>query len=466
MSQLYAGAARADITPELGHNLAGWVQARPATRRVTPILARALALATDDVVDDADEYIRGYIHEQAILISCDLLWVPGPLSKRVREAVQECCGVPAQHVFIFPSHNHYGPNVDPAIWSYAEAQTPQELAYIEALPEQFATAARAALDDLRPAHWGIGTDEEDAICHNSRFWRKDGTINWVGERSAHWASDRAPSVNGGPIDPQVGLVLISDERGAPIATLYNYACHANCAEEAGFSAISWDWVGYASQAIEEALGGEALFLLGACGNVHPVREGVAQEMGRRMGDRVVRAAQGIKTTRRASMTVSQREIVLPARDFGAFDPRQIEAICSQLWNEEVCSITRGVFLDELQTLRAAGRSQTVAQIGAIRLGDLAIVCIPGEFFVELGLEIKRRSPFAHTFVATLVNDAIGYIPTRKAYEEGGYQTTTVARIAPGGGERIVEESLALLEALNPAAWEPPPHEPPSGHNGW
>lgn len=427
MDRLYAGAARADITPELGHNLAGWIQARPATRKATPILARALALATEGA--------------QVVLISCDLLWLPGPLSKRVQEAVQKRCGIPPQCIFVFPSHNHYGPNVDPGTWSYADAQTPQELAYIEALPDRFATAACTAVDSLRPARWGVGYDKEDTVCHNSRFWRKDGTINWVGERSTHWVRDS------GPIDPQVSVLLIADEHGNPIATLYNYACHANCAEEAGFSTVSWDWVGYASQAIEGALGGEALFLLGACGNVHPVHEGVAQEMGRGLADAVIRAAQGIETTDRASILASQREVALPARDFAAFDARQIEAVCAQLWDGETCSAAQSIFLAELQTLRAADRSQYMTRIGAIALNDLAIGCIPGEFFVELGLEIKRRSPFAHTFVATLVNDAVGYIPTRKAYEEGGYQTATAARLAPGGGELIVEESLALLHKL-------------------
>ena len=75
------------------------------------------------------------------------------------------------------------------------------------------------------------------------------------------------------------------------------------------------------------------------------------------------------------------------------------------------------------------------------------MCIPGELFVELGLEIKKRSPFEHTFVVELANDAIGDIPTRKAFEEGGYQTTTGAKIAPGGGEMIVEQSLNVLRDL-------------------
>jgi len=71
-------------------------------------------------------------------------------------------------------------------------------------------------------------------------------------------------------------------------------------------------------------------------------------------------------------------------------------------------------------------------VQAFRIGDLALVGAPGEFFVELGLEIKRRSPFAQTMVLELANDSVGYIPTRRA---------------PGFGELIVETAVRLLEGL-------------------
>ena len=49
-------------------------------------------------------------------------------------------------------------------------------------------------------------------------------------------------------------------------------------------------------------------------------------------------------------------------------------------------------------------------VQAVRIGDVAIVGVPGEFFTVLGQEIKRRSPFRYTYVFELANDYIGYIP--------------------------------------------------------
>ena len=75
---------------------------------------------------------------------------------------------------------------------------------------------------------------------------------------------------------------------------------------------------------------------------------------------------------------------------------------------------------------------------------MALVGLPGEIFVELGLAIKERSPFRHTIVNELCNDSIGYVPTAKAYAEGGYEATSTP-LAEGTGERLVEAALNLLQ---------------------
>jgi len=82
----------------------------------------------------------------------------------------------------------------------------------------------------------------------------------------------------------------------------------------------------------------------------------------------------------------------------------------------------------------------------LTIGDWALACIPGELFCELGLEIKERSPFGHTLVVDLANDVVGYIPSAKGYEDGGYQpfNTTVGK---GSGEKIVAEAERLVKAV-------------------
>ena len=84
----------------------------------------------------------------------------------------------------------------------------------------------------------------------------------------------------------------------------------------------------------------------------------------------------------------------------------------------------------------------------IALGkEIAWVSLPGEIFVELGLAIKKRSPFAQTFLVELGNEDIGYIPDRRSYAEGNYEPES-ARCAAGSGERLVEAAVRLLGELH------------------
>jgi hypothetical protein len=85
----------------------------------------------------------------------------------------------------------------------------------------------------------------------------------------------------------------------------------------------------------------------------------------------------------------------------------------------------------------------------VLIGDVAIVGVPAEFFTQLGLDIKNRSPFRYTYVAELANDWIGYLPNLEAHKLGGYQVWTGLHsyAEPGTGERVVDEVVAMLRQL-------------------
>ncbi len=72
---------------------------------------------------------------------------------------------------------------------------------------------------------------------------------------------------------------------------------------------------------------------------------------------------------------------------------------------------------------------------------------------RLGLELRRRSPFRHTCIIGLANENIGYIPDRKAYADGGYQTWMGrhSKLEVGTGEAMVDQAVAMLDALYDSA---------------
>jgi len=91
------------------------------------------------------------------------------------------------------------------------------------------------------------------------------------------------------------------------------------------------------------------------------------------------------------------------------------------------------------------------------------VANPAEYFVELGLEIKKRSPHERTWVVELANGCVGYVPTEEAFSPagGGYETrlTSFSSLEVSAGRKIVEASIDLLKALTPASSPAAPAAP-------
>ncbi|OYT45276.1 hypothetical protein B6U84_02555 [Candidatus Bathyarchaeota archaeon ex4484_40] len=92
------------------------------------------------------------------------------------------------------------------------------------------------------------------------------------------------------------------------------------------------------------------------------------------------------------------------------------------------------------------------EIQAFKIGELYIIGLPGEPFVEIGLEIKRRmreiAPEAKGVITLgYCNDiTIGYVPVARAYDEGGYEPSAT-NLAKGCAEILTEEALKLLRSI-------------------
>jgi hypothetical protein len=105
-------------------------------------------------------------------------------------------------------------------------------------------------------------------------------------------------------------------------------------------------------------------------------------------------------------------------------------------------------MDRVQALRRinaakAGPALRV-DITVLAFGNVALVGIPAEYFTELGRDIKRRSPFAHTLVCTLANGFVGYLPARANFAQGGYEAASCI-LVPGSGEQMADVAVELLQ---------------------
>jgi hypothetical protein len=94
-----------------------------------------------------------------------------------------------------------------------------------------------------------------------------------------------------------------------------------------------------------------------------------------------------------------------------------------------------------------GKHEIEAELHGLRIGPVGLIGFPGEPFSEIGARVKANSPFSWTLFSGYTNDYLGYVPTREAYADGGYEVDT-SPFLPDAADRLVEASLALLADLH------------------
>jgi hypothetical protein len=262
----------------------------------------------------------------------------------------------------------------------------------------------------------------------------------------------------GPGDPQVGVIAARAEDGQLLGAIVNYTSHPIVvgAEQA----ISADYPGYLSRALEAVYGGQgkALFVNGAFGNVCPIdvydlqhREygyAWAERVGHTLAGEALRVLARLELVPGPVLAVRSAAVELSLRDVGdeqvARARELLTAGADVPWIERVYARETMLVAEE----RAVSPSAQ-AEVQVLRLGEAALVGIPGELFVEFGLELKARSPLPRTFIAGMANGCVGYLPTRQAFAGGGYETRLArsSKLTPDAGERLVAVALELLHAV-------------------
>ncbi len=97
---------------------------------------------------------------------------------------------------------------------------------------------------------------------------------------------------------------------------------------------------------------------------------------------------------------------------------------------------------------AAGERTIEVEMMGLRVGDFVLVTFPGELSVEIGLNIKKKSPHKFTFVAGVTNGYIYYTPTAEQLKNrGGAQEDSDCMLAPEWQEIFEDEVGKLLAVL-------------------
>jgi hypothetical protein len=282
---------------------------------------------------------------------------------------------------------------------------------------------------------------------------EDGTVGWN-------PSKLSPKIiaPAGPHDPEVGTLFLETTEQNPraVAAVVNYAMHP---DTTGGMKISADYPGVLARRLAEAKAKDLItvFANGACGNLNhrnvwwaDSQKGPEEtaRLGNILAGAVCAAWPELRPIEPKRLRVRSELVKLPLPQISEKELAEARELVRNGRTGEA------KFLEQVKTFRVldvaarAGHPLEV-EVQVMAIGDeVAFVSLPGEAFVELGLAIKRASPFPHTFIVELANGAVGYIPNRPAYAEGNYEVVS-ARCAPGSGEMLVEAAIKMLQTLKP-----------------
>jgi len=411
-AQLRAGASKVEITPPPGLDLSGYAdRENPSVGVHDPLFARALVLST--------------VEAEVALVSLDIVGLDEDSVARIRGRASELSHIPPENILVSCTHTHSGPSTMP-LRAMGEVFRP----YLEALERKAADAVWEAKKRLVPASISVGRAECD-LSLNRR----------------HPDDPRAPS------DREVIALKVVDEAGRALAVAFNYSCHAVVLGPEN-RLVSADFPGEACSALERVYGGGcvSLFLQGFCGDLNPRWRGSFEAVGRvgraLAGAALFAAEKSHGSSHWASLKVLTRRVELP------LDPLPTREEVEAALNSPICWFRS--WAEEALKAISEGRKlpkSIKAELWAAKITEnLAILAVPGEAFSQIGLEVKRNSPFEFTMTVGYANGLLGYFPTPEAFEEGGYEPVAYRlwRLQPFGrevGEVVKREGLSLLQAL-------------------
>lgn len=397
---LQAGTARADITPAPGSLMACFPTGKERTPRRAegahdPLQARVLCLS------DGRETVALCSMDVALLMDVDV--------ERIRRAVGE--RVPAlggPRLTLAASHTHSAPET-----TYLFGNTPED-PYIQEMVRRVSEAVIRAHAAMRPARVSFGRADAP-LSHNRRGRGRDGKPAMI--------FDYDPRSAPGPADSDVPALRIDDDAGNVLAVLYNFAAHALTIGP-GTLQYTADFPGVAGARIEQRFpGAVALFLNGGVGNVHPRKSmrkdfAVTEEIGAALAQAVIPAVESARPVDGAPLRFLTETISFPNR----MDP---------------------------------SRSVPV-ELSCLELGGVVLGIMPGEPFVEFQLRFKQALAPRPAFFIGCANASVGYIPTREAFDEGGYGADAYAgdkpgrsrtSLPPGAGETLLDKLLLLASLI-------------------
>lgn len=451
MNALQVGYAKVNINPPLGMGVSGYFIPRYAKGFLDDLSISSLVLSCGE--------------SRILLASVDICHVDTVCIKRYRAEIEAQTGIPQENQFIAATHTHTGGFIVPP--DVFKTDKDMIETYADFVGKRLIDATKLALADLKPAKMGyIVGQAPERVAYIRRYKMKDGSTM------------TCPPINDPNIDYPIGTldqrvnVLRFDRENADTIVLVNYGLHADTINGEMLSA---DWPGWMSKTVEKALDGvKCIFFSGAAGdvgstNVHPSggdmndteisfdnemkSPGMARFVGRALAGTVLQVYDKVCYVEVDKLAVLHKKLFVPA-NLPKLEELPLAHKYKELHdsgqNEKIPYTGMELTTVVAEALRMcqleAGPSEFLIELTGLRIGEVALVGIPGEPFTDIGVGIKDTEGWSMILPCGLTNGYEGYFPTKAAFDEGGYEARS-SRYKAGIGETIIAGSKELLKEL-------------------
>ena len=267
------------------------------------------------------------------------------------------------------------------------------------------------------------------------------------------------------MDTDLGIIWVTSAMdNKPIGCISSFGLHA---DTFGGSEFSADYPGFLATSLSKEFGSDfiSVFAPGACGDINHVnvkKEGKrfsSEEIGNRLAAVVQEQIPKLQRSDHVVLASDSEFVYAPLQQFSEEELSwALTESQDSLYNEGAfLTRRRAVKIRSLHRMQSSGEAipPTIGngpwtiplEVQVFRIGeDAAVVGLPGEIFTELSMAIKEASPFKTTLVIELTNCHIAYVPTVRAFHQGSYETIN-SRLAPGGGELMVEAAINMLNKI-------------------
>ncbi|MBL8993606.1 MAG: neutral/alkaline non-lysosomal ceramidase N-terminal domain-containing protein [Spirochaetia bacterium] len=439
MSELKIGFAQVDFTPKVNLPLLGNFRDTYEARGVhDPLMAKSA------VFSDA----KGNL---GAILALDLCMVSRANVGFLRKEISSKTKIGEKNIFISATHTHAAPA--PMAYGVLPAASEKD---VKSFLSKAALAVVEAKRRMKPRALHAGSTRESGVSFVRRLRGRDGKTRMNWERPEPASIEKVL----GEIDPELSVLAAGDPAN-PDGLIVHFGLHPAILAGNNWD-YSADYPGVIASTLSRLLGKKDLvivFLTGCCGNVNhldyldPLQGRGFKEVeriGTALGLATFDALQKTKKLKGNRVAIVSEKVSVPRHSIT--DTQLVWAKKILAGEEKDGGLVDGLppnqFATQYVKMAEVQHLPDECEVQAIRIGDAAILGFPGEVFAETGTEVKKKSPAKVTLPVMLAGDAVGYLPTRKAYAEGGYESLVGSTLyAPGAVERLRDAGIDILRKL-------------------